>query len=66
MTFLTDNVQRIQETLAERTGDSKTAIELYREKSATPVLEVKSPQPVRELTRTRTEHARQYRIENTQ
>jgi len=53
ITFLTDNVERIKNTLMEKTGESHSALDLHNQKDEAREIESKATEPVRDLERTR-------------
>ncbi|PHR55326.1 MAG: hypothetical protein COA43_15635 [Robiginitomaculum sp.] len=53
ITFLTDNIERVRDTLKEQTGDSLTALDIHREKEAALEIDTKTKEPIPELERER-------------
>ena len=48
VTFLTDDIARIKDTLIARTGDQKTALDLVREKDAVRDTDTRKPEPIQQ------------------
>ena len=53
ITFLTDDVERIKNTLKEQTGETHSALDLHQQKDEAREFESRATEPVRELERSR-------------
>lgn len=50
VTFLTDNIERLNHTLKERTGEERTALDLVREKESSQNFELRDKGPIEQQT----------------
>ncbi len=46
VTFLTDNIERLKDSLNDRTGDERTALDVVREKESNQNFEIRDKGPI--------------------